>query len=46
MRGTVWVNIFQTLLFLLFGAVAVVVISHSLPDSIGDYIQKIATNPK
>ena len=30
MRGTVWVNIFQTLLFLLFGAVAVGVISHSL----------------
>ena len=46
MRGTVWVNIFQTLLFLLFGAVAVAVISHSLPDSFADYIQKIATNPK
>ena len=26
MRGTVWVNIFQTILFLLFGAVAVAVI--------------------
>jgi SSS family solute:Na+ symporter len=46
MRGTVWVNVFQTLLFLLFGAVAVAVISHSLPGSFGDYIQKIATNPK
>src|SRR5512142_1846113 len=33
MRGTVWVNIFQTVLFLLFGAVAVAVISHALPDS-------------
>src|SRR5215468_8394563 len=46
MRGTVWVNIFQTILFLVFGTVAVVVISHALPDSFGDYIQKIASNPK
>ena len=46
MRGTVWVNIFQTTLFLLFGAVAVAVISHSLPNGFGDYIQKIAGNPK
>src|SRR5229473_87127 len=46
MRGTVWVNIFQTLLFLLFGAVAVAVISHDLPGGFGDYIRKIASNPK
>jgi SSS family solute:Na+ symporter len=46
MRGTVWVNIFQTVLFLLFGAVAVAVISHALPGGFGEYIQKIATNPK
>ena len=46
MRGTVWVNIFQTLLFLLFGAVAVGVISHSLEGGFGDYIRKIAGNPK
>ena len=46
MRGTVWVNIFQTLLFLLFGAVAVAVISHDLPGGFGDYIRKIAGNPK
>jgi SSS family solute:Na+ symporter len=46
MRGTVWTNIFQTLLFLVFGAVAVAVISHSLNGSFGDYIQKIASNPK
>src|SRR5579864_1711136 len=39
MRGTVWVNIFQTLLFLLFGAVAVAVISHDLPGGFGDYIR-------
>ena len=46
MRGTVWVNIFQTTLFLLFGAVAVAVISHALPGGFGEYIQKIAANPK
>src|SRR6516225_6907188 len=36
MRGTVWVNVFQTTLFLLFGAVAVMVISHGLPGGFGD----------
>ncbi len=46
MRGTVWVNVFQTMMFLLFGAVAVAVISHDLPGSFGDYIRKIADNPK
>ncbi len=46
MRGTVWVNIFQTILFLLFGAVAVAVISHSLNGGFGEYIGKIAANPK
>src|SRR5689334_701107 len=46
MRGTVWVNIFQTTLFLIFGAVAVAVISHDLPGGFGEYIQKIAGNPK
>jgi len=46
MRGTVWVNIFQTILFLLFGTVAVVVISHALPGGFGEYIHKIAGNPK
>jgi SSS family solute:Na+ symporter len=46
MRGTVWVNIFQTTLFLLFGTVAVAVISHALPGGFGEYIQKIANNPK
>ena len=30
MRGIVWVNVFQTILFLLFGAVALLVISHNL----------------
>jgi SSS family solute:Na+ symporter len=46
MRGTVWVNVFQTILFLLFGAVAVAVISHDLPGGFGDYIRKIADSPK
>ncbi len=45
MRGTVWVNIFQTTLFLLFGAVAVAVISHAIPGGFGDYIRKIAGDP-
>jgi len=46
MRGTVWVNIFQTIMFLCFGAVAVAVISHALPGGFGEYISKIANNPK
>jgi SSS family solute:Na+ symporter len=46
MRGTVWVNFFQTILFLLFGAVAVAVISHALPGGFGEYITKIAGDPK
>jgi SSS family solute:Na+ symporter len=46
MRGTVWVNVFQTILFLLFGAVALAVISHSLPGGFGEYIRKIAGDPK
>jgi solute:Na+ symporter, SSS family len=41
MRGTVWVNIFQTVLFLLFGAVALAVISHHLPGGFRDYITQI-----
>ncbi|MEI7940773.1 MAG: sodium:solute symporter family protein, partial [Verrucomicrobiota bacterium] len=46
MRGTVWVNILQTTLFLCFGAVAVVTISHSLPGGFGEYIAKLAGDPK
>ncbi|MGP8200278.1 MAG: sodium:solute symporter family protein [Limisphaerales bacterium] len=46
MRGTVWVNILQTTLFLCFGAVAVAVISHALPLGFGDYMQKLAADPK
>jgi SSS family solute:Na+ symporter len=46
MRGTVWVNVFQTTLFLLFGAVALAVISHALPGGFSEYIRKIVDNPK
>src|SRR6476646_7118804 len=46
MRGTVWVNVLQTTLFLCFGAVAVLTISHALPGGFGEYISKLAANPK
>ena len=46
MRGTVWVNILQTILFLCFGAVAVAVISHALPLGFSDYMGKLASDPK
>ena len=46
MRGTVWVNILQTILFLCFGAVAVAWISHALPHSFSYYMGKLAADPK
>ena len=46
MRGTVWVNILQTTLFLCFGAVAVAWISHALPLGFSDYMGKLASDPK
>src|SRR5579884_693078 len=46
MRGTVWVNIFQTILFLCFGFVAVMVISHALPGGFGEYMHKLDSDPK
>jgi SSS family solute:Na+ symporter len=46
MRGTVWVNVFQSLLFLCFGAVAVGVISQAIPGGFNQYIHQIAANPK
>jgi solute:Na+ symporter, SSS family len=46
MRGTVWVNVLQTTLFLCFGAVAVAVISHALPLGLSDYMGKLAADPK
>lgn len=44
MRGTVWVNIFQTILFLLFGLVAVWAISHNL--DFGKIVQAMGEDPK
>jgi SSS family solute:Na+ symporter len=38
MRGIVWVNIFQTILFLSFGLVAVLVISNHLPGGFASYM--------
>jgi SSS family solute:Na+ symporter len=46
MRGTVWVNIFQTILFVCFGMVAVIAISHALPKTFGEYISALASDPK
>ncbi len=42
MRGVVWVNVFQTILFLLFGAIAVVVISRNIPGGFGSYLNRMA----
>jgi SSS family solute:Na+ symporter len=46
MRGTVWVNVFQTILFVCFGTVAVIAISHALPRPFGEYMHELAANPK
>src|SRR5581483_3503058 len=46
MRGTVWVNIYQTILFLCFGFVAMVVISHAFPGGFGEIVAKIGADPK
>jgi solute:Na+ symporter, SSS family len=46
MRGTVWVNIFQTILFLCFGFVAMIVIGHAFPGGFGEVIARIAADPK
>ena len=44
MRSTVWVNIFQTVLFLSFGLVAVLVISNKLPGGFAKYISNMAAD--
>ncbi|HEY3863472.1 MAG TPA: sodium:solute symporter family protein [Verrucomicrobiae bacterium] len=46
MRGTVWVNILQTILFLCFGAIAAGWISHALPHDFSYYMGQLASNPK
>jgi SSS family solute:Na+ symporter len=45
MRGTAWVNTFQTTLFLIFGTVAFVLIGRKL-GGFGEIMNKIAANPK
>ncbi|MDQ3814930.1 MAG: sodium:solute symporter family protein [Armatimonadota bacterium] len=45
MRGTAWVNTFQTLLFLCFGTIAFILIGRSL-GGFDDVMQRVADNPK
>src|SRR5438105_4480153 len=44
MRGIVWVNVFQTIMFLLFGAVAILVISNKMPGGYGAVFADMAEN--
>src|SRR5271170_4487862 len=46
MRGTVWVNIFQTILFVCFGVVAVIAISIALPKTFAEYMTGLARQPQ
>lgn len=46
MRGTVWVNVFQTILFLCFGLVAAVVISSHVEGGFGKVLGDIAHSDK
>ena len=45
MRGTAWVNTFQTILFLCFGTIAFILISRSL-GGFGQAMEKLAANPQ
>jgi SSS family solute:Na+ symporter len=44
MRGTVWVNILQTTMFLCFGAIAVTVIGHNLQAERGQSISELMSS--
>ena len=46
MRGVVWVNIFQTILFVLFGTVAALVISGNLPGGFGETLHRLGMSPR
>jgi len=46
MRGVVWVNVFQTILFLLFGLVAVMTISSLIPGGFTSRVEHMLQNPK
>lgn len=45
MRGTAWVNAFQTVLFLCFGAVAFILIGRNI-GGFGEAMNQLAANPK
>jgi SSS family solute:Na+ symporter len=45
MRGVVWVNVFQTILFVTFGTIALVTISANLPGGLGGVLGKLAGTP-
>jgi solute:Na+ symporter, SSS family len=45
MRGAVWVNVFQTLLFLSFGAIAFGVIGGHLPGGFTQTVERMAGSP-
>jgi SSS family solute:Na+ symporter len=44
MRGTAWVNTFQTVLFLIFGVVAIVVIGYGM-GGFGNTVQALSSSP-
>lgn len=45
MRGIVWANVFQTILFLCFGTVAFIVISRNLPGGLTSFMEGMANSP-
>lgn len=45
MRGVVWVNVFQTILFLLFGTVAFITIGNGLPGGLSEFVHNMAKDP-
>jgi SSS family solute:Na+ symporter len=46
MRGTAWVNTFQTILFLCFGTAAFLIISGSLPGGFSETVNRMAADAK
>jgi Na+/proline symporter len=46
MRGVVWVNIFQTVLFMLFGTVAAIVISRNIPGGFEATLSKLGASAR
>ncbi len=45
MRGVVWVNVLQTVLFLLFGTIAVLIISGNVPGGLSGVMQEMGADP-